>query len=325
MDIGLSLLEISEAHRLNKEQHGQLRKLSGLDVAPLNLTRLSRVSLAIVAASLIGLGIIFWIAANWDSLGRAGRFILLQGVVVIMCIGTYARPTARAPLGLLALLAIGAVFAHFGQTYQTGADPWQLFALWAALGLPLCLSVRHDALWTPWALIAMTALSLWLHASTGHRWALRASDLPYQAAVCIGAFAVTALLSPLCARWTGAGLLSMRVCVALAVLSVGLIGIAGLFNSSITGQYWLALCVLAMAAAAFMSRRLFDLFPLSAIGLALNILLIGVLAYVLHSIFGRWSIGQLFFIGLAAAGLLAGTVSLILKLAARAQTNGGLQ
>ncbi len=325
MDIGLSLLEISEAHRLNIEQHKQLRKLSGLDDAPLNLTRLSRLSLAIMAASLIGLGIIFWIAANWDSLGRAGRFTLLQGVVVVMCIGAYARPAARVPLGLLALLAIGAVFAHFGQTYQTGADPWQLFALWALLGLPLCLAVRHDALWTPWALIAMTALSLWLHASTGHRWALRASDLPYQAAACIGALAVTALLSPLCARWTGAGLLSMRVCVALAVLSITLIGLAGLFNSWVTGQYWLALCVFAAAAAAFMSPRLFDLFPLSAIGLALNILLIGLFAHVLESIFGSWSIGQLFFIGLAAAGLLAGTVSFILKLAARAQKNGGLQ
>lgn len=325
MDIGLSLLEISEAHRLNKEQHRQLRKLSGLDDAPLNLTRVSRIGLAIMAASLIGLGIIFWISANWDSLGRAGRFILLEGVVMIMCIGAYARPAARVPLGLLALLAIGAVFAHFGQTYQTGADPWQLFALWALLGLPLCLAVRHDALWTPWVLIAMTALSLWLHASTGHRWTLGAGDLPYQAAACIGAFAFTALLSPLCVRWTGAGLLSMRVCVALAVLSVALVGMAGVFNSSVTGQYWLALCILAVAAAAFMSRRLFDLFPLSAIGLALNILLVGLFAHVLHSIFGSWSIGQLFFIGLAAAGLLAGTVSLILKLAARAQASGGLQ
>ena len=41
------------------------------------------------------------------------------------------------PMGLLAMLGMGALFAYFGQTYQTGADPWQLFALWAALSLPL--------------------------------------------------------------------------------------------------------------------------------------------------------------------------------------------
>lgn len=325
MDIGLSVLEISEAHRLNDEQHKQLRKLSGLDDAPPNLTRLFRAGLAILAASLIGLGIIFWIAANWESLGRAGRFILLQAVVAVMCVGAYTRPRARVPLGLLALLAIGALFAYFGQTYQTGADPWQLFALWALLGLPLCLSVRHDALWTPWALIAMTAISLWLHASTGHRWDLRPPDLPYQAAACIGAVALTALLSPLCARWTGAGYLSLRVCVALSVVSVALIGMAGVFYSRVSGQYWLAIFILVLGAAAFMSPRLFDLFALSAIGLALNVLLIALLARVLHDVFESSFIPQLLLIGLAAAGLLAATVSVILKLAARAQASGELQ
>lgn len=325
MDIGLSLLQISEAHGLNNEQHQQLRKLSGLDAEPSHLARRFRIGLAILAASLMGLGLIFWIAANWDSLGRAGHFGLLQGLVAVMCVGAYARPRARVQLGLLALLAIGALFAYFGQTYQTGADPWQLFALWALLGLPLCLSVRHDALWTPWALIAMGAISLWLHANTGHRWQLRASDLGYQAAACMAAFALTALLSPPCARWTGAGLLSMRVCAALAILSVALLGMAGVFNDTVTGQYWLALFILVLAAAAFMSRRLFDLFPLSAIGLALNVLLIGLLAHQLNDVLGRWSIPQLLFIGVAAAGLLAATVSVILKLAARTQASGGLR
>ncbi|NHZ93911.1 DUF2157 domain-containing protein [Massilia sp. CCM 8733] len=325
MDIGLSLLEISEAHRLKSAQHKQLRKLSGLDDPPANLTGFSRVLLAIMAASLIGLGIIFWIAANWDWLGRAGRFILLQGVTAVMCIGACALPRARVPLGLLALLSIGAVFAYFGQTYQTGADPWQLFALWAVLGLPLCLSIRHDALWTPWALIAMTAISLWFHANTGRRWDLREGDLLYQATVCIAMFSLTAMLSPVCARWTGAGLLSMRVCVVLAVLSTTTIGIEALFDNAINGQYWLAVILLGLAAAAFTSRRLFDLFALSTIALASNVLLVGLFAHIQHRIFGSWSEVQLFFTGLAAAGLLAATVSLILKLAARAQANGGVQ
>lgn len=325
MDIGLSILEISEAHRLNNEQHKELRKLSGLDDQPANLARFCRAGLAITAASLVGLGIIFWIAANWDWLGRTGRFILLQGVTAVMCIGAWVLPRARVPLGLLALIAIGAIFAYFGQTYQTGADPWQLFALWAVLGLPLCLSIRHDALWTPWALIAMTAVSLWLHASTGHRWELRKGDLLYQATACIAAFLLTALLSPVCVRWTGAGLLAMRVCLVLAVLGATTIGIEAVLDNAIDAQYWLAAILLGLAAAAYMSRRLFDLFALSVIALASNVLLVGLFAHVLHSIFGSWSEAQLLMIGLAAAGLLAATVSLILKLAARAPANGGVQ
>ncbi|NHZ84099.1 DUF2157 domain-containing protein [Massilia sp. CCM 8695] len=325
MDIGFALLEVSAANSLNDERHRQLRNLSGLDDEPANLASLCRSGLALIAAALIGLGIIFWIAANWNSLGRTGRFILLQGVVAVMCIGAYARPRARVPLGLLALLAIGAVFAYFGQTYQTGADPWQLFALWALLGLPLCLSVRHDALWTPWALIAMSAISLWLHANTGHSWRFRPDDLPYQAAACLGALALAALLSPLCARWSGAGLLSMRVSIALAVISVTLIGIAGLASSEINAQYWLALFMLAVTAAAFSSRRLFDLFSLCGIGLALNVLLIGLLAHFLLSDHGNWSIPELLLLGLMAAGLLAATVSVILKLSKRGLPQEGAQ
>ncbi|MDQ1925126.1 DUF2157 domain-containing protein [Massilia pseudoviolaceinigra] len=325
MEIGLALLEVSATNSLNDEQHRRLRKLSGLDDEPANLASRFRTGLAIIAAVLIGLGIIFWIAANWDSLGRTGRFILLQGVVAVMCIGAYARPGARVPLGLLALLAIGALFAYFGQTYQTGADPWQLFALWAVLGLPLCLSVRHDALWTPWALIAMSAISLWLHANTGHSWRFRPSDLNYQAAACLGALALSALLSPLCARWTGADLLSMRVSVALAVISVALIGIAGLTNSKVTAQYWLALTVLAITAAALSSQRLFDMFSLCGIGLALNVLLIGLLAHFLLADHARWSIPELLLLGLAAAGLLAATVNIILRLSKRGPLHGAAQ
>jgi hypothetical protein len=68
-----------------------------------------------------------------------------------MCVGTLWIPAARTPLSLLALLNIGGLFAYFGQTYQTGADPWQLFSLWAALSLPLCLSVRGEGEAQQWA------------------------------------------------------------------------------------------------------------------------------------------------------------------------------
>ena len=44
-------------------------------------------NMAVLAAALGGLGIIFWIAANWSDFGRAGRFGLLQALVLIMCAG----------------------------------------------------------------------------------------------------------------------------------------------------------------------------------------------------------------------------------------------
>jgi len=59
---------------------------------------------------------------------------------------------APAEAGLASMMpsSIGGLFAYFRQTYQTGADAWQLFALWAALGLPLCLGVGSVVPWAPW-------------------------------------------------------------------------------------------------------------------------------------------------------------------------------
>ena len=97
---------------------------------------------AMLAAALMGLGVIFWVAANWDTLSHLGRFGLLEAVLVAAALGAVLRPAWRAPLALLVFLVTGGLRAGIGQTYQAGADPWQLFAVWAALGLPLAWVVQ---------------------------------------------------------------------------------------------------------------------------------------------------------------------------------------
>jgi uncharacterized membrane protein len=149
MDLRLALYELAAQHRLDAAAARQLQQVAGLHDEPAMLATWLPRGVAVLAAALGGLGVIFWLAANWDTLGRFGRFALLQGVFVVMCAGALLKPAARTPLLLLALLAVGGLFAYFGQTYQTGADPWQLFALWAALTLPLCLAARSDVLWRP--------------------------------------------------------------------------------------------------------------------------------------------------------------------------------
>src|SRR3982751_3055676 len=177
MDLRLALSEIAAEHRLDAAATRRLEDLAGLHAEPAALDTLLPRGVAVLAATLGGLGIVFWIAANWATLGRFGRFALLEVFVVAICGGALWKPAARAPLGLLALLAIGALFAYFGQSYQTGADPWQLFAVWAVLALPLCLAARSDVLWAPWALVVMTGISLWVHAHTSHRWRVQTDDL----------------------------------------------------------------------------------------------------------------------------------------------------
>ena len=276
--------------------------------------------LAVLAAALLGLGLVMWVAANWDDFGRAGRFALLQGAVLLGALTAALGPASRTPAALLALLATGALFAYFGQTYQTGADTWQLFALWAALSLPLAWAARSDAVWAPWAVVAAAAVAFWVQTHTGHRWRVEAGDLDVHVIgfgllllLCVG------LSQPL-ARWTGAGLWAWRTAALLAAGVLLAAALGGLFSSAVRPQYGLGLLVLGATAGALAARpRFFDVFVLSAVALGLDTLLVAGLGRLLFD--GRSRSGEpimeLLLIGGAAAVLLALSVQQVMRLARR--------
>jgi uncharacterized membrane protein len=310
MDVRFALHELSARYKLAPEARARLAALAPPDTEPQNLIRTVAFGLALLGALLGGLGIIFWIAANWESLTRFGRFALLQALIVVMCAGTALRPAARLPLAVVALMATGGLFGFFGQTYQTGADPWQLFALWAALTLPLCLGVRHDALWTAWVVVAMTGIALALESLGGN-----VQDLP----VILPGWGLASLLTfSLSGAWrrrTGAGAWSLRTALALTAILVTACSLQALFARPLAPAYALGVIILAAAATAFASARHFDTFALSAIGLGLNVLLVGGLARLLLEGSHGDALFPLLILGLTAAGLLAATVNLILRLA----------
>ncbi len=71
--------------------------------------------------------------------GPPSRLALLELPLLAMLLVLWRKPLADTPRQALLLalaLNIGALLALVGQTYQTGADPWQLFATWALLLLP---------------------------------------------------------------------------------------------------------------------------------------------------------------------------------------------
>lgn len=324
MDLRLALYELTAQYQLDSTGARKLAQIAGLNREPAQLAYWLPRGVAVLAATLGGFGVILWIAANWETLGRFGRFGLLQALFLVMCGGALVKPSARAPLGLLALLTIGGLFAYFGQTYQTGADPWQLFAVWAVLALPLCFSVRSDVLWTPWALIISTGISLWVHAHTAHDWRVEPQDLHIYAMAWSAALGLTLALSPVFKRWSGSGLWAMRTAVTLATLMVSTTSLGALFSNKMVLLYGLGLGLLAGTAFALASRKLFDIFCLSAVGLGLNVLLIFGLGKVLfHDTRGDFWMGAMLLLGLAAAGLLAGTVGVLLRLSRRDAAQGG--
>lgn len=122
---------------------------------------------------LLGSAAVCWVAANWQDMTKMQRFAGAQGLLAVSALAAAwsglrlrARPGVRRsiPGALLALAGIllGALLALLGQTYQTGADTWELFAWWAVLLLPWALAAGSQSVWLLWALVLNLAAALWL-------------------------------------------------------------------------------------------------------------------------------------------------------------------
>ncbi|AZN36344.1 DUF2157 domain-containing protein [Iodobacter ciconiae] len=316
MDQRLTLYALAAKYQLDAAATQKLQQLAAPETAAIT-SRLPRI-IAIAAAALFGLGLIFWIAANWDTLGRMGHFVLLQSLCVLLCIAAIVLAKARIPLCLLALLSIGSLFAYFGQTYQTGADPWQLFAVWAVLALPLCLGTQSDVLWTPWALIVSTGILLWIHAHTGHSWRLEQEDSRVFLVGWSSALLLTLALSPKMPYLKGSGLWAFRTALTLSSSMICSSAFTALLMLDANTLYFFGLLLFVIAAAALTQMATFDIYGLSIIGLCLNILLVSGLAKLMfYSNNYDNIVGQILLIGCVAAGLLAFTVSTLLHLSRR--------
>ncbi|WP_162806654.1 DUF2157 domain-containing protein [Sphingosinicella terrae] len=116
----------------------------------------------------LAFAVIFFFAFNWEDLGRFAKFGLVEAAIVAGLGGLWwlglERAAGKAMLVLLSLLA-GALLALAGQTYQTGADTYELFGWWALLILPWVLVGRFSPLWLFW--LGLINLTIWLYFQTG--------------------------------------------------------------------------------------------------------------------------------------------------------------
>jgi uncharacterized membrane protein len=74
-----------------------------------------RMGAQIAAAALIGFGVILWVAAHWDDVGRFGRFAIVGGVLGASLLISLVNAT-RVPGLIGAVLATGGLFALIGPT-----------------------------------------------------------------------------------------------------------------------------------------------------------------------------------------------------------------
>ena len=309
------LHDLAARFSLAPDAAAQLWKLADTQAAPPDFAkRLARL-LIMAGALLIGVGAIFLIAANWQQWGRMAKFGLLEVGLVGALVAAVALPKARVAALLLATLLLGALLAFIGQSYQTGADPWQLFAFWALLSVPWMLAARRDLLWTFWISIVATGISLWIAARPGGLFDMLFRSYRYIGvdwlmwfSLVLVAYAIQRFgLAGNNAKWT------LRLALMLALSTITLYGSFALPNER-AQLYIVALGLVAALLGLLWVQRPRDLAALCVAVLSIDILLIAGWARLLTYQGEGKSLDTFLLIGLGAAAIVGASVTLLLKL-----------
>jgi uncharacterized membrane protein len=301
-----AILEWAESGRLEPGRIAQALRIAGAIPDAAEWRRFVDRLLLGLAVTLAGAGVVFFVAANWQALGRFGKFALVE-IAIVLALGAcwhfgLASRAGKAALGAAALCT-GALLALVGQVYQTGADTWELFAAWA-LAIAVWVAVaRMPALWLLWLGLVNIALSLYFNTFGGllglvfgtreTLWALFALNT-----AALGVWEVLAAggVRWLRARW------AVAVLAAAGGVAATCLALWSIFDAH-TGSWGLIAYAIWLAAiyAAYRLRRV-DRLILAGSVLSLIVVVTAVLA---HHLLRRETATGFLFIGLAVVAMAA--------------------
>ena len=250
----------------------------------------------------LALGVIFFFAYNWDEMSRFSKFALVEIAMVISMLGVWRFDLDSMPgkaLLLFVALLVGAFLALVGQTYQTGADSFELFGAWAAMILPLVIVGCFAPLWLIWVALANLGIVLYFETFGGffhvdeHLWLLFSFN---SVILCLGELAWLRRLPWLRGRW------SIRI---LAVLPGAIITFLMLLNIFTNDEYSSSLGYIVWFGIFYFvyTKKIFDLFVLSGLSISLTIVLSAlVLKLLSDSWIGSYLLITFIVIGLSIAG-----------------------
>ncbi|WP_379138899.1 GDYXXLXY domain-containing protein [Paenibacillus sp. sgz500958] len=125
----------------------------------------------ILGVSLVLAAIIYFFAANWGGLDRSDKIILSAGLVLLFYATAFVfsrlryMPTLHSFLSNVFLLggciSFGAAVALLHQIYNSHADSYMIFLVWAVPALLLSLITRYNPLYV--LTYALAHLALWLY------------------------------------------------------------------------------------------------------------------------------------------------------------------
>ena len=128
-------------------------------------------SLLFVGAALLLAGVIFFFAFNWARMHAVSKLCVVEVSLWVCAVGAMRSGLDKITGKVLLLSAsvlVGVLLAVYGQAYQTGADAYENYVLWALLILPWVIIGRFGALCILWLVVSNVAMSLfWIQVDVG--------------------------------------------------------------------------------------------------------------------------------------------------------------
>lgn len=279
------------------------RALAAIDARPDRGTwhRFAHSRLLLVGACLCAAGVVFFVAANWSALHAWVRMGLVAGVLTLAAIAAGGLGLRNLPGGaalLLSGLLFGPLMAIYGQTYQTGADAWELFALWAAVFTVHAALARFGVTWVAWLILVHTAALLFISQTFSGE--IVAGDQAVAVAVLAVADAVLIAFAHAFLAGSEGALLARFAATAGLGLLTSVVALAAVELDLEDGQ-WPSLVLLPLAWAAMAAiyrRRRPDLFMLFLLAVSVLVVASCLTGHVIFEIldadeFGFWLMGFL--------------------------------
>ena len=262
--------------------------------------------LLVLGAAFLVSGIFFFFAFNWQELHRFAKLGVLElGVVLAVGIAFWQK-LERLP-GKIALTAaallVGALFAVYGQIYQTGADSYQLFLTWALLIAVWVFIGKFTPLWfVLLVLLNLTVSFYWFQVVGANNSFINVLlFLANGAALLAWELFKRVGVSWLTSRWTPR-LIMLYIFILLVVPTIALIFISEYApNNDIWLRVLAGMFVVVSAVTLYVySQRVLDQFILIVCAFSLIITLV---AWLLKA--GNFGIGVIFLAGALVIGLAA--------------------
>jgi len=258
----------------------------------------------------LAFSLMFFVAYNWTEFGRFAKFALVEGAIV----GSIAlywylggeKLSAKVVLMVSSIL-LGVLLALVGQTYQTGADTWQLFFYWAVLILPWVLVGRFSAIWMVWIFLVNISIALYIDIFRGLFGFSFYSEYSLLWIFFIFNTSAWALWEFFSTRyeWLKSNW-AIRVLGFVSMTAVTSLSLSFLWEeqSGVAILVWFAW--LATVYWAYRVRKV-DLFMLSIMALSFSTVLV---SFLINALFQHsFNLGSLLIIGLVIIGLGAGFAS----------------